>query len=361
MVNKKYCMSSFLAFRYIADDDADFCEGMHHENVKPVPEEMRVKVRTAGEIDRAISESFSRLGNERLGICLSGGMDSAILATYMRGCDAYTFRFLGGSYQGEELGRAEWYARLCGLKLHYVDIDWGTVEECVDLLMGRKGAPVHSIEPQIYKAAMQARADGVEKMVIGESSDLVFGGMDQLLSRDWDFDDFVDRYVFVRPEEVLREPCDMRGLFERYRVGDKIDFLSFMDDVFSIESSGSYYNAFGAAGMPYADPYAGLSMSEPLDLGRVRAGESKYLVRELFAMKYPGIPVPEKVPMPRPVDFYFRDWKGPSRPEFKENLDMARYTGNQKWLMWCLERFLDMADGAARAGDSDLGGGNSPR
>ena len=61
-------------------------------------------------------------------------------------------------------------------------------------------------------------------------------------------------------------------------------------------------------------------------------------------MKYPGIPVPEKVPMPRPVDQYFADWRGPIRPEFLSNLDMNQFTGNQKWLLYCLERFLNLYD-----------------
>ena len=48
--------------------------------------------------------------------------------------------------------------------------------------MTAKCAPVHSIEPQILQAALQAKNDGIEIMFVGESSDLVFGGMDQLLS-----------------------------------------------------------------------------------------------------------------------------------------------------------------------------------
>ena len=58
--------------------------------------------------------------------------------------------------------------------------------------------------------------------------------------------------------------------------------------------------------------------------------------------KYPEIPVPNKVPMPRPVDIYFLEWQGPKRPEFKNNLNMNRFSGNQKWQMYCLEEFLNM-------------------
>ena len=344
MIDKKYCMSSYLAFRYIEKQDVDFFDGLKHELI-PIPDSDRLTfVKTADDIDRELQKVFETMKGEKLGICLSGGMDSAILASYMRGCDAYTFRFLGGNYQQEELARAEYYASYYGLNLHYVDIDWNTVKSYLPAVMRAKGAPVHSIEPQLLQAAMQAKADGVTRMIVGESSDLLFGGMDQLLARDWTLADFQKRYIFLDPSLVLNEPDDMSYLFERYRQGENIDFLSFMDDVFSIESSSSYYNAFGVADMPYTDPYALLRMADALDLNRVRNGEPKYLIRELMHRKYPDIPVPNKVPMPRPVDAYFKDWKGPKRHEFKKDIDMSQLTGNQKWQMYCLEQFLNMYD-----------------
>ena len=39
MVNKKYCMSSYMAFRYIERDDMDFYVGMHHKNIKLFPDQ----------------------------------------------------------------------------------------------------------------------------------------------------------------------------------------------------------------------------------------------------------------------------------------------------------------------------------
>lgn len=342
MNNKNFCMSSYLAFRYIEREDMDFYEGLHHENI-PLPDQNKLTyVHTAEEIDITIQHVFDSLKNEKLGICLSGGMDSAILASYMRGCDAYTFRFLDGNYQKEELARAEYYAQYYGLNLHYVDINWETVEKYLPIVMRAKNAPVHSIEPQLYQAALQAKADGVTRLIVGESSDLIFGGMDQLLSKDWTIEDFQQRYTFLDPTLVLKEPVDMSYLYEHYRQGEKINFLQFMDDVFSRESSSSYYNAFAAAQIPYTDPYALLRMADSLDLQRIRNGEPKYLIRELMQMKYPEIPVPNKIPMPRPVDAYFKDWQGPTRPEFRRDIDMSRFTGNQKWQMYCLEQFLNM-------------------
>ena len=343
MVDKKFCMSSYLAFRYIEKDGVDFYEGLTHKNIAPLSDEEKTIVTTAEDIDNAIQRQLKQFEGRKCGVLLSGGMDSAIVASYLGGADAYTFRFLGGDFQKEELQRAEKYAECYGLTLHYVDIDWTTVEKYLRPTMEAKAAPVHSIEPQILQAALQAKKDGIEIMFVGESSDLVFGGMDGLLACDWKFDDFVNRYIFTKPEKVLNEPVSMEYLFERYRKGtDDIDYLSFMDDVFSIESSGSYYNAFNVAKLEYYDPYAHLKMNEPLDLKRIRSGESKYLIRELFSKRYPNIDVPNKNPMPRPVDEYFKSWEGPKRKEFRQDLDINVFSGNQKWQLYCLEQFLNL-------------------
>lgn len=301
MVDKKYCMSSYMAFRYIEDSNKEFYNGCKHVNITPIPESERILVKTVDDIDREIGKQMEKFKDKKKGIMLSGGMDSAIVASYLSGSDAYTFRFLGGSFQEDELARAEYYAKYYGLNLHYVDITWDTVVSHLDACMKAKCAPVHSIEPQILQAAFQAKEDGIEMMFVGESSDLIFGGMNGLLAKDWTFNEFMNRYVFTKPEDVLVEPESMQYLFERYRKGNDIDFLAFIENVFSIESSSSYLNAFGVADMPYYDPYARLKMADELDLYRVRHGEPKYLIRGLMSKKYPEIPVPNKVPMPRPV------------------------------------------------------------
>lgn len=345
MIDKDFCLSSYIAYRYICKDDVDFYEGMHHELFEPIPMGERVPVGSAAEIDEIIRMQFDKLYEKynSIGILLSGGMDSAILASYLRkGSHAYTFTAQGTKVFNADEERARHYCQKFGLEHHFVDITFDDYRELTPVVMKRKCAPVHSIEPQIYKAALAAQKDGVEMMIVGESSDLIFGGMDQLLSQDWLFDDFVRRYTFLDPQRVLTRPVDVSGLFEKYRRGEHIDFLTFMDDVFSIESSSSYLNAFGAAGMPYYDPYARLVMRDELDLNRVRNGEPKYLIRDLYAMKYPEVPIPDKIPMPRPVDKVFKDWAGPQREEFRKDIDMEQLTGNQKWQLWCAEQFLQM-------------------
>ena len=344
MVDKEFCMSSYLAFRYIIDVNKDFCDSTKHQIYKLIPEKNRILVWNVEDIDKALELQFANVREKKLGILLSGGMDSACLASYMKGCDAYTFRFLNGNYQTGELSRAEYYAKTNDLTLHYVDINWETVQDNLEAVMKKKGAPVHSIEPQILAAAKQAKSDGIELMIIGDAADYVFGGMDGLHAKDWMYDEFIERYIYLNPVEVLVNPVDMKFAFEKYRHDDRIDFISLMHEYTDIESYSSYENAFEAGSLAYMDPYEVLKMAEPLDLNRVRHGEPKYLIRELKAKKYPGMPVPDKVPMPRLVDFYFKGWKGPTRAEFKKNLDMDKFTGNQKWQIYCLERFLNMME-----------------
>lgn len=346
MVDKDYCCSSYLGLRYIKTG-VDFFENMHHITAEVVPMKNRIGIHTAQDIDYNLKNIFAeqKVKCKRLGIMLSGGMDSACLAAYMRGADAYTFRFLGGKFQEEELSRAEYYARTYELKLHYVEISWEDVKNYLPIVMKHKMAPVHSIEPQIYKAVLQAKKDGITHLVFGECADSMFGGLDHMLSKDWDYDEFVQWYLYIDPKQVLIHPVDLDEVFQPFKIGKKIDYIRFMRTIYAEESESSYANVFSSVGgIEYVYPYQRLTMADELDLKRIRSGDTKYLIRDLFRMKYPGYPVPEKNPMPRPVDSYFSNWNGPVRKEFKHGIDIKKYNGNQKWLMWCLEQFLNMFD-----------------
>ncbi len=344
MTDKDFCLSSYIAFRYIWKNGVDFAEGFQHKNFCPLEDKDRVRVRTSEDIDREIQKQFDELYGkyDNIGILLSGGMDSANLAAYLKpGSHAYTFNSVSGEFNAD-VERAKVYCEKLHLNHHLIDITMEDYEKYTPIVMHYKFAPVHSIEPQIFKAAELAKKDGVQLMIVGESADLIFGGMDKLISPEWTFDAFVKRYTFLDPYLVLANPVSQSALFEKYRKGeDGIDVLKFMDEVFSIESSSSYLNAFGAAWMPYYDPYAKLVMEEPLDMQRVRNGEPKYLIRGLYAIKYPELEIPFKIPMPRPVDAIFKDWEGPKRDEFRKDIPMAQLTGNQKWQLWCAELFLN--------------------
>lgn len=345
MDDKHYCMSSYLALKYIESDNKDFGRNFKHNNYTPPLDGERIMVSSASEIDKAIQLQLSAYQGKKVGVFLSGGMDSAIVASYLPGTDAYTFRYIGIDYPDDELRRAELFANYYGLNLHYVDISWESMIRHLDPLMINKACPVYYIEPQLHQAALQAKADGVEIIMVGEGSDLVFGGLSWLLSKDWTVDEFERVYTSTFPKMVLRHGVSLRDVFDRYRLNnDKIDYLHFLEDIFCIEAYTAYENAFSVAGVPYFDPFERLKMASSLDIGRVRNGEAKYLIRELYALRYPTLPIPEKIRLPNPLDSYLKDWPGPCRHEFLPNLNMAAFRGKHKWQLFCLERFLNIMD-----------------
>lgn len=348
MTDKDFCLSSYMAYRYTYKDDMEYAEGMHHENIKPIPDNKKIPVRTAKDIDAKIQQDFDRLYSKynNLGILLSGGMDSAILASYLKpGSHAYTFTSDLTDKFNPDIERSKEYTQKYGLVQSFINISFDDYKKYTPIVMQSKCGPVHSIEPQIYKAAKQAQTDGVELMIIGDGADYVFGGMDQLLGKDWKYSDFIKRYISLDPELVLTNPVYVFEPFEKYKTdGDSIDFEGFMDDLCTNESYSSYMNAFKAAGLSYFDPYEDIIMAEPKDLQRIRHGEPKYLIRDLYHIKYPERAIPFKIPMPRPVDAIFKDWEGPKRPEFRKDIPMDQLTGNQKWQLWCAEQFLNMLE-----------------
>lgn len=68
------------------------------------------------------------------------------------------------------------------LNLHYVDINWEDVIYLLLKMMECNACLVHSSVPQIYKATLQTKKDGVEFLICGESADSTFGGLDKSLS-----------------------------------------------------------------------------------------------------------------------------------------------------------------------------------
>lgn len=281
--------------------------------------------------------------NKNVAIALSGGIDSAILAKFMpKGSTAYTFRcIVPGIQVVDETPVAAKYAQECGLKHKIVEIFWEDFEWFSSLLMKRKGAPIHSIEVLIYKAALQAKEEGIDALIFGENADVIYGGMDGLLSKDWLLGDFIERYSYVLPYKVLRNPVMVLEPFYEFEKDGHIDPHSFVSEVFRKEAMGSYTNATALADVVAVCPFSETYMSVPIDYKKIRSGENKYLVREVFKRLYPNYEIPKKIPMPRPMNEWLINWNGPTRDEFLPHCTDTM-TGDQKWLVWALEKFLNL-------------------
>ncbi len=344
ITDKRYCMSSFLMLRTISDHNHTFKDGIiprffeENDDRMPVKDSFELEAILKSEVEKACADGKAALA-------LSGGIDSAILAKFMpKGSVAYTFKcVVPGVDVVDESPAAARYAEECGLVHRVVEITWEDMESIAPILMKRKGAPIHSIEVQIYKAAAVAKKDGFDRLVFGESADVNFGGQDGLLSREWTVPQYIERYSYLLPYKVLKNSEIIAEPFERYSNDGMIDAHEFNRHAFYTESMGSYTNAIQCTGLELCAPFSKTYLAVPMDYERIRSGDSKYLVREVFRRLYPGFSIPKKIPMPRPVNEWLKDWKGPEREEFWPHC-VDGLTGDQKWLVWALERFLNMTD-----------------
>ena len=343
MVDKSFCMSSYLAFRYVASPDIGFTDTLIPDYPKKALKKI-TGVSTTDDIEAVIRAFLEQYFDENTGILLSGGMDSAIIASYLpEGTKAYSIRFIAPDAVDETV-MASVYAERYGLDFHVVEVTWDDYLKTGPALMKGRKAPLHQIESAVYMAAKQAKEDGVDRLLMGNGCDYLFGGLTGLLSKDWTFDGLVERYTIVKPEQALTEPTSIVPVYERFRTGENsIDFFRFLEDIHGIASIPSFENPLSLAKVGSLEPYEAMHLSVPLDIERVRRGESKYLIRELFSRRYPELSAPDKIPFKRPMDQWLEHWKGPERPEFIRGCTDSM-TGDQKWLVFCLEWFLDLID-----------------
>lgn len=345
-VDKTYCMSSFLTYRFTVDRSRCYTEALSPFYV-PYPSP-RTPIHDSDELLGFLKRSIAeKTAGRKCALALSGGIDSAILLQLVpQNTMVYTFKcVVPGMEVTDETHAAAAYLKYARPELKHciVPVYWEDYEALMPEILRHKGEPTHSIEVQICKAARQAKKDGCDLFIFGETADCIYGGHSQLLSRDWTIGDFADRWTFVMPYKVLRDYKLIMEPYERYEKNGYIDVPAFLSDFESEPSLNFYQNACAVAGIELYAPYAHTVMGVPLDLERVRRGENKYLVREVFSRLYPGFAIPAKTPMPRPMNEWFKDWDGPVRPEFWAHCTDGM-TGDQKWLVWALERFLDMIE-----------------
>lgn len=345
IVDKEYCMSSFLALRFVADSEKIFAQGVEHELLRLRSESEKLPCLTSEDIDRNIQTILDGVDLSHAALLLSGGIDSGILASYMpKGSKAYTVHN-ESRLNDFEVERAARICEINDLEHIVVEVSWQDYKDIMDSIALKTGYPVFGNTPQVYYLTKRAIADGNNFIVNGDDADAAFGGYDQLLSKDWKYDAFVERVIYINPKSVLKNPSDITGVFEPYRLdNNQVDFVKCIHEIVTTATGIAYYDAFRYCGIDSIDPYNALRMGDPLDLTRVRQGESKYLLRELYKKKYPMLEIPEKIPMARPMDLWMKDWTGPARDEFLPNC-INGMTGEQKFMVYSLERFLNMIEG----------------
>lgn len=344
MVDKEYCMSSFLMYRRVVDKEKCFKSQMIPNTINDVWE--KEAIHNSYELETHLKEVVKEATKDgKAALALSGGIDSAILAKFMpEGSTAYTFRCTAWDKPTvDETHIAEKYAAECGLNHKVIEITWDDMKQYAPILMKHKSAPIHSIEVQIYKAGIQAKKDGFDRVIYGETADVNYGGLSNILSKDWHVGEFIERYAYLKPWMALKNPKVDFSYVEEFSDKGMVNVHKYLSEFDIIESINSYINACQTAETGFVAPFANTFLAEPLDLQRIRAGENKYLIREIFNRLYPDFVIPDKLPMPRAVDQWLDDWSGPEREEFLPNC-VYNMSGDQKWLLWSLEKFLNLLE-----------------
>ncbi|MDR1069676.1 MAG: asparagine synthase C-terminal domain-containing protein [Gracilibacteraceae bacterium] len=342
-VDPRYAMSSFLQFRAVYDPNIRFAA--HIDPPRRADTAFAAQRKAVDTPERLYEHLAAFMERETSGgkaaLALSGGIDSAICAKFMpKGSVAYTFKcVVPGKQVTDETQKAKRFCAINGLQQRVVEVFWPDYAALAPELFRYIRAPFHSIDVQIYKAALQARRDGFDTLIFGQGADLIYGGFDHLLAQDWLIGEFIDRYSCVIPYKALKDFAVITAPYAKYEKNGYMALHDFLDDHLFWEDIHSYHNSCAAAGVKFAGAYMD-TVHKPLDISRVRRGESKYLVREVFKRLYPDTAMAEKTPMPRPMDEWLENWSGPRRPEFWPNCHISM-TGDQKYYIWILEKFLD--------------------
>lgn len=338
-VDKNYCMNSFLQFRFVFDRDKVFKENLIPNRVDRL--EKKCKIKNLEDIEKRIADYVKENVDDKTALMLSSGIDSAIIARFLpKGTMTFTLKCVADEPTIDETERAKLIADMNGLRNEVVEVYWSDYEKYIPVLLDYKRAPFHSIEVQIYKAALRAKELGYEKLIFGESADIIFGGLDGLLSKDWSFDEFVNRYNYVPVDKVLKNPNCILEPYKDSVYNGNIDAYRFINKYFFEEAINSYVDSCSCAGIQFLSPFSEVELDFPLDLNRIRNGEGKYLLRELFNKLYPDLDITKKIPMPRPIGLWLKEWDGPKRNEFIENCH-ENIKDDQKWLVYILEYFLN--------------------
>ena len=345
--NLNESISMFLMYRSLLNSNLVFSNKIK-TNIADI-NFPRVSVSDSNDLYTHLKKEVEKYCKDgKAALMLSGGMDSAILASFMpKGSQTYTFKcVVPGESVIDETSKAKIYAEKNNLKNDVIEMNWEDFENFSPILMKNKGAPIHSIEVQIYKAALKAKEDGFESVIFGENADIIFGGMDGLLAKDWTFGEFVERYSYIMPYKVLINPVMNLEPFFEFENHGYINAHEFINKYFRMEALSSYKNACETAGVNFVGPYSTTKMAKSIDYERIRSGDTKYLVREVYKRIYGNEKMSPKIPMPRPMDKWLKDYNGPVKRSdmfFHENC-AVNMSGDQKWMIYSVEKFLNVLD-----------------
>src|SRR5690625_1582072 len=164
----------------------------------PTPKSL-IPISTPTQLLDTIDTTFRSLSGN-VGLLLSSGMDSAVLAAQLPpGSIAYTLDFntpqhLQEHFVSEFKAAAQYVPRTTTHKR--IEINRKEYFENLDLLTERMQRPTVPHEPALFKLILQAQRDGIDHLVTGLGADAHLGGL-QSFYRASTLEDF-QQYLFSR-------------------------------------------------------------------------------------------------------------------------------------------------------------------
>ena len=74
--------------------------------------------------------------------------------------------------------------------MQIISITFSEYMDVVNTLIQNKKSPLHPIEPALYIVSQKIKKDGFINILAGCNADGKFGGLDNLLSKDWKLNEF---------------------------------------------------------------------------------------------------------------------------------------------------------------------------
>ena len=150
-----YALNSFLTFRFVYGNK-DWKKGLSPYSPK-INNLEKYLVDSSDDIIQSINKVISDIDLNKTALLLSGGIDSAIIASFLNeGMSAYTIKFTAENAI-DETDVASIYAKEYKLNHKIISISFSEYMSVVDTLIENKKSPLHPIEPALYIASQKIK------------------------------------------------------------------------------------------------------------------------------------------------------------------------------------------------------------
>ncbi|PWJ12944.1 asparagine synthase-related protein [Jannaschia seohaensis] len=305
----------------------------------PAPSQKLTPVSTAQEMHDYIAQRMGALATQgKIGIMLSGGMDSVMLAKFLpEGSIAYTLDYGEGQEQHSEFAEAA-KAIPPGVTHKKLSVTREAYAEMARELTLLKREPLVPHDPAFGIGARVAREDGITHMVYGGGADPRFAGFAHFY-KDPSYEGVRKAIIkqFVAPWHVLKSPAPVDWVLGHFTVGNRVDVRGFLNIVGTEGQAVS--DTLRACGLTPVAPLAEMVWTHEFDIAG-RGG--KYPLRDLFKLIYPGKSPNKKAPLPVPYGAWMKGYV-PARPEFRTDR-LHWFGGKNLYQIYALELYMDLRD-----------------